>query len=314
MKINKVFDIIINIENVSDIFTSDLNNKLLDILIEKYQNKCFLSYYIININKILNRSLVEINQNDLNCIFDVCIQFEAECEYYSSQEVILDMEIKEKINQNIILKNKHIIALIKNNENTSVFNKGDKIPIIVGKSKYTTGTDKISINAYPFIPIINDTINYKLSTLTKEEKEFLEQNILKDIQIEEENKKNILKTKNNTWEYFNQLLYPFNKNYSDELIKKNTTIDILDIINQNDILIQYNPKINLSLRKIIKMDISDDITYITKNPSLIIFEILKKYYLYLKLLNDLSITYNSKEKIENNNKIFTLYNKYKKNE
>ena len=42
------------------------------------------------------------------------------------------------------------------------------------------------------------------------------------------------------------------------------------------------------------------------------YELCKKYYLYLKLINDLSINYNSEKEIKSNTKIFDIYNKYKK--
>ena len=44
---------------------------------------------------------------------------------------------------------------------------------------------------------------------------------------------------------------------------------------------------------------------------MIFYELCKKYYLYLKLINDLSILYNTDKLIKDNNNIFDIYIKYK---
>ena len=84
MKITKIFDITLNINNITDIFTKDINQKLLSLLNKKYKYKCYLSSYILKINKIINRSLLEFNQNDLNCSFNVSMSnpmFLVTCSY-----------------------------------------------------------------------------------------------------------------------------------------------------------------------------------------------------------------------------------------
>ena len=45
---------------------------------------------------------------------------------------------------------------------------------------------------------------------------------------------------------------------------------------------------------------------------LVLYSILKKYYLYLKNINQLSLLYDTNEKIKSNENIFNLYIKYKK--
>lgn len=209
MKITKVFDIILNITNITDIFTKNINNKLLSLIEKKYKYKCYLSSFILKINKIINRSLLECNQNDLNCSFNISIQFEAECIVFSKNEIIMNMQITEKVNNNIILKNQAsdtfpeiIISLIKNNPDMQKFNKGDILPIIVGKVKYSLGSDKITINAYPFIPLVSNNIKYQITQLEESQLELLKETILNYIEQEEDIKQNILKTKGNTWDYF----------------------------------------------------------------------------------------------------------------
>lgn len=319
MKITKIFDITLNIDNINDIFTKDINQKLLSLIKKKYQYKCYLSSYVLKINKIINRSLLEFNQNDLNCSFNISIQFEAECLVFNKNEVILNMKIQEIVNNNLILKNtttseinEIMIALIKNNQDLSIFSKDDIIPIIVGKVKYSLGSDKITINAYPFIPIISNIIYYQVTGLNKQQLELLQETILPYIEYEEQIKNDLLKTKNNTWDYFKNLVYPYTN--TNNIKSKPNMINLMEVINNSD---KYNNKIiafdeqyDISNCELCIYD--DHNSYVKINSYMSFYELCKKYYLYLKLINDLSINYNSEKEIKSNTKIFDIYNKYKK--
>ena len=336
MNIIKLFDIILNINNINDLYTKDVNQKLLELINQKYLYKCFMECYIININKIINRSLIESNQNDLNCGFNVFIQFEATCIIYNKNEVILDMVIQEKINNNIITTkniifqnnklnndnnndNNTIIAIIKNNNDINIFEKNNKIPIIIGNAKFTLGSDKIVINSFPFIPnpfIDLEPINkncYFISEITTTIKEQLNDNIIKYIIIEENIKKQILSIKDNTWNEFKILIYPYKINTSEQLIKKYNTKKLINL-DFNNSIINYYSQLDLSngLICIFDKDNNSDLTYIKDDTYLILYDLLKKYYLYLSLINNLSTCYNTTKLISENNKIFDLYSKYKK--
>jgi len=319
MKITKIFDITLNINNIKDIFTKDINQKLLLLIEKKYQYKCYLSSYILKINKIINRSLLEFNQNDLNCSFSISIQFEAECLVFNKNEVILNMKIQEIVNNNLILKNTKtpelneiIIALIKNNQDLSIFTKDDIIPIIVGKVKYSLGSDKITINAYPFIPIISNVTYYQVTSLNKQQLELLQETILPYIEYEEQIKKDLLNTENNNWEYFKNLVYPYVNPIDSK--SKPKMINLLEVINNSekyiDKIITFDDKYDISTCELCIYD--DHNSYIKNNSYMVFYELCKKYYLYLKLINDLSINYNSEKLIKSNSQIFNIYNKYKK--
>lgn len=273
-----------------------------------------MSSYIVKINKIINRSLLELNQNDLDCSFNISVQFEAECLIYNKNEIILDMEIQEIVNNNIITKKDNILALIKNNQDLSIFKKGDKIPITVGKVKYSLGSDKISINSYPFIPILDNIKYYKINKLDSSEIDLLNDEILNSIKEEENVKLNILKNKNNNWNYFKELIYPYKKNIELKDIKNK--VDLLELTKNLDKyenqIIEVNDKYDISDRIIILHKENEVNNYIKNNMYLIIYDVLKKYYLNLKLINDLSNIYNTEKLIKENQTIFNIYTKYKK--
>jgi hypothetical protein len=225
------------------------------------------------------------------------------------------MEVKDNINNIISCKNNNISAIIKINKINIDFKKGQFIPIIVGKAKFVSGSDTIQINSYPFIPIIdNKKIYYKIIDITDEIIEKLNESIIYLINEEEENKSNILKNKNNKWNHFNELLYPFKVNKSDDIIKKGNLKDLLDIKSLSNSILYIDNELDLSRRLIntFKYDDTNIIEYLENDTYIILYDILKKYYLYLKTVNQLATIYDSNDKIKANENIFNLYIKYKK--
>jgi hypothetical protein len=315
MIITKIFDIVLNIDNINIIFNKDINLTILELIKTKYENKCYLGVFITNINRILNRSLIESDQSDLNGIFHVSIQFEAECIIYNTNEVILEMTVQDNINNSLSISNEICSAVIKVNKNISNFTKGQKIPIIVGKAKFDTGSNKIRINSYPFIPIIdNKNVYYKISKLKENDKNKLNEKIINYINNEELIKKEILNIKNNKWDYFNKLVFPYKNDLTNTIIKKNNMVDLLELDNlENKIILQHN-EIDMSKRMLCTFDNYDTNVnaYLEYDNFEMLYPILKKYYLYIKLINELSKIYDTDEKIKLSHNVFDLYIKYKK--
>ena len=315
MIITKVFDIIFNIDNINDLFNKDINQTILNLVKQKYNGKCFLGVYIMDVIKIINRSLIESNQSNLNGSFNIFIQFEGKCVIYNTNEVIFDMEVKDNINNIISCKGDNVSAIIKTNKINIDFKKGQLIPIIVGKAKFISGSDMIQINSYPLIPIIDSKqMYYKINEISETIIEKLNESIIQYINEEEEIKLNISKSKDNKWNYFSDFLYPHKVNISNEIIKKGNIVDLLDFKSLQNSILYLDNIIDVSKRLINKYNHDDaDITeYIEEDTYIVLYDILKKYYLYLKNINQLSLLYDTNEKIKSNENIFNLYIKYKK--
>lgn len=317
MIINKVFDIILNITNINEIFNKDINSTIFNMVKQKYNGRCFLGVYIVDINRILNRSLIESNQSSLNGSFNIFIQFEGKCIIFSPNEIIFNMEVKDTINNIISCTSDHISAIIKLNKIDYDLKKGQIIPIIVGKFKCITGSDTIQINSYPFIPIVNNKkVFYKIGELSEDVLNKLNDFINDYINVEEEIKKSILNNANNKWEHFKELLYPFKTNKSDEIVKNSKYTDLTDLKKMSNSIIHLNNEVDLSYRLINLYETENEMNtiteYIKEDDYIVIYDILKKYYLYLHSINQLASIYNTNEKIQKNENIFNLYIKYKK--
>lgn len=315
MIITKVFDIIFNIDNINDLFNKDINQTILNLVKKKYNGKCFLGVYIMDVIKIINRSLIESNQSNLNGSFNIFIQFEGKCIIYNTNEVIFDMEVKDNINNIISCKGENVSAIIKTNKINIDFKKGQLIPIIVGKAKFISGSDMIQINSYPLVPIIdNKQIYYKINEISETTIEKLNESIIQYINEEEEIKSDIIKSKDSKWNHFSEFLYPYKVNKSNEIIKKGNVVDLLDFKSLQNSILYLDNVIDVSTRLINKYnhDDSNIAEYIEEDTYVVLYDILKKYYLYLKNINQLSLLYDTNEKIKSNDNIFNLYIKYKK--
>ena len=225
------------------------------------------------------------------------------------------MEVKDNINGIISCKGNNVSAIIKTNKINIDFKKGQLIPIIVGKAKFITGSEIIQINSYPLVPMIdNKQIYYKINKISETIIEKLNESIIQYINEEEEVKSNIIKSKDNKWNYFSEFLYPHKVNKSNEIIKKGNVVDLLDFKSIEDTILYLDDNVDLSKRLVNKYNHDDEsITeYIEDDTYIVLSSILKKYYLYLKNINQLSLLYDTNEKIKSNENIFNLYIKYKK--
>lgn len=311
MIIYKIFDDNINIKNINDIFDKDINSKILMLVQRKYTNICSFDHYIVEVVRLVNRSLIEANQSNLDGSFDMCFQFEAKCIIYNINEIIFNMTIKDNINNIISCGGNNTSAIIKLNKLNFEFKKNDIIPIIVRRAKYVTGSNIIQVNAFPFIPIIdNKKIYYKIDNLSEDVILKLNEFINQYIDVEENIKKDILSKPNNKWNYFKDLMYPFKNKISEP---KNNLIDLLEIKKLDNKIIYINNELDVADRKInIYSNNTEAPEYIEDSPFIILYDILKKYYLYLQKLNTLATMYNTDEKIKSNENIFNFYIKYKK--
>ena len=173
----------------------------------------------------------------------------------------------------------------------------------------------IQINSYPLIPIIDSKqMYYKINEISETIIEKLNESIIQYINEEEEIKLNISKSKDNKWNYFSDFIYPHKVNISNEIIKKGNIVDLLDFKSLQNSILYLDNIIDVSKRLINKYNHDDaDITeYIEEDTYIVLYDILKKYYLYLKNINQLSLLYDTNEKIKSNENIFNLYIKYKK--
>ena len=160
MIITKNLECILTISDTNVLFSKRLNDELIKLLKEKYQNKCYSSCYILNINKINRRSFLNCNEN-LDANFNISLQFEAEVLLYQENEIIHGCSIIKKENNGIVHgKSKYCGIQINMNQDTTIYNVGDVVPVIVKMLRYNINQSEISVLAIPFVPLMYNIVLY----------------------------------------------------------------------------------------------------------------------------------------------------------
>lgn len=241
MIITKNLECILTITDTNVLFSKNLNNELINILNDKYQNKCFSSCYVININKITRRSYMNCNEN-LDSNFNISIQFEANVLIYQTNEIIHDCVIIKKEQNGIIhAKSKYCGIQININQNLSIYEIGNKIPVIVKMLRYNINQPEISVLAIPFIPVKYDIIIYNtVNDLSDKSHNMLLQLNDKVSELDSLIKK-LNKSDKKIYDFFKDLLLDNklkNKNLLEKRINNNSDLDKnnIEIIKKYDVI------------------------------------------------------------------------------
>lgn len=301
MIISRNINVLLTINDFNVFMSKDITSSLFELVKEKYIGICYQGTLIKEIVKIIYRSNIESNQYDLNGSFNVSITFEANCESYSYGEVMADMKIINITNNAITLRKDNVLALMKTKNFNINLKKDSLYPIIVAKASFEVGHSIIKINAIPFIAMQRDPIVYKTGELSDYEKEKLNYMLI-TIKNEEDRK---IKLSTKLWDQYSKMIYPYKDDNSNQ-VKYDSLINLKDINKLENTFILDDDRLPIMNCKIALLNKSE--IYLEDSTHDIIYKLLKNYYLFLKLVNDLCEFYS----IEDTANIFELYDKYKK--
>jgi len=161
----KLITVSIDVKNPINV-CSNLNVNVLNILKDKYEGKCYKGALILRIVAISAISDCYIGQLGAPSFGTIDVMFEAEVLYYNEGEIITGCTIVNKDNLSITCITDNACIMLANTMPSLV--KDQKITIRVAKSLYKIGSNKISVNAVPFLPskkyhiyriVVNPTIN-----------------------------------------------------------------------------------------------------------------------------------------------------------
>ena len=198
MIITKVIETGLNINHPIDAY-SDATNNIMNMLIQSFEGTCLRGCYIKKILKIRAISECIIERRGDKCYGKVNIQFEVEAVIYIEGEVINGCTVKHKDKNAAIIIAASQYGTICLNAHASLDSilVGQIISVRIGGTKYNPGSNKISINAYPFFP--NKYLNSKISSyyikeniLSEKDKSYLN-NVIARIDYEEKEKEQLLK-------------------------------------------------------------------------------------------------------------------------
>lgn len=322
MKIKKVLETRIDVFNINDIYCSDYNKSVIQMLKDKFALKCFKSIYILDILRIVNRSTLQCKSKVLDGSVYIDVTFEVLGIVYDKGDIIHNCKIIQINNNGIIhAKSAYASLYIKNILDVHIFKENDEIPVIVNMSRYNIYDTEISVSSIPLIPILKKSTIYRILS---DDKKDLDKQIaslfnFKELDDIETSIKNMSKSHKVVFNFFKNLLYPFKKiqkNYGTEnIISLENLLSLmhLDMIYIPDSYLDDNTYLKLSeadKNKIISSDVDTSVIDISKQE--FILYILNNYYKNLSYFIEFLQTYDTPEKVESKKPFWSLYKTFKK--
>ena len=257
----KIYNERLDLKDVNLIYKSK-NNACMQKLENNYKGRCHGGAHIIDIEEIINVSDVEISRDHTDCRATVCVVFRANVIQMQENDLISRCKIIKSKGERTFAEANHSNVILSKHNLLKIVDKGDKIPIIILKIKYTNKKNKISIYAMPYTP--NVPIKNYIYILTESMTELEIEKIntyLKKIEELRNWKKSLIPKDKKKFDAFDDLFYPFT------IIKKptlllNKKISSLDITNidfksfKNSIIIPCSEIIQ-SKPFVLKANISD---------------------------------------------------------
>jgi hypothetical protein len=312
MKIIKLFETSLDICDIEKIY-QPLNVVVLDELKLKYEKKCFMSSFIIEVKNIIHCSEAEISTDHQQCIALVSVMFTALVEVYTPGNIIpvCKLEFKRPNGEFIASSSDSAIQIIpsENDKILPAFKIGDKFPIQVKDVTYGTGQAKMTvlgtlpeIKPEKFVIYKINPVNYEV-LFTKSQIESLEK-FSKELEPYNQWMSGLNTTDKKKFDEYIAVTYPYKtqKNSSIPKISQFNFTDIKDLIKLSEhkttFYISYPPEISRS-RPIafILDDVSKNETFknniFEENPMVVITDWLTIYYNYISMIKSLCENYPS---------------------
>ena len=246
MIVKKILETYIDISDPKDIFSPNHDEMILKRLASKFVGICYMSCYILKINKLIRRSYIYM-KDTLDGDTFTSVMFEVDAIIYTTNEIINGCKIIKKEPNGIIHgKSEYAGIQLVTQPSMSIFKEGDFVPVIVKRVRYNVNQTAISVSAIPFMPISRIAIYYNITTeLSKPQTDELASLI--ELIKEEESKINSMKVSDKKiYEFFADLLsIDVHKNAKDSKSKpyqKYKTINISKVLDIKPALIfrQHN--------------------------------------------------------------------------
>ena len=298
--------------NPADIY-SNQETVVLHVLKYRYENKCYMSCFIVEIKEILQLGQLIFSRKKTDGSAICNVHFRVKCIIIKKNDILHDCKVI-KINKHghILCKNQHAVIYINKHKALQSIREGQIILAIAGVIKYKPLTKSVTVCALPFIPIVNPTTQYVLNITASQVIDTLM------LQLEEETKNNLyLDRKINT--FFTELLFPYTNNQITESTKVVSFTDVHTRTGQTMILSQpdwlpISP--NLIEYKAINIDpFKTDEIQESKNGDLVItenYENIMGYFIHkhiekLYTIKKLCTTYNTMEIVNANSNLWNIY-------
>jgi hypothetical protein len=320
MIITKMIQTKVHIDDPMVLYTRDIESVIMDILKQRLEGYCYMSCCIIEVVEIQQRSNFTFSKQRQDGSASCNVRIKVRGIVIKKHEMLHDCVVK-KIDKDghIICKNKHAAVYIRASDALQTIKQGQTIVALAGQVKYSLFKSAISVNALPFIPIVDDKsdVIYKIvventtgiiqKMLAKLKKEIEDNNTL-DSEI---------------YSFFTDLIYPYKskKKYKDSVAQTKTLESVANapdgtklILSQPDWLPLDKPNIlvyeNLETDDILnnnELQAVNNGIVITENYEGVVGYMIHKYIEHILTIRQLCTSYNTMKLVNENNNIWDIY-------
>lgn len=314
MIIKKNIIVGLDVLNPINIYTDSKNIKR--ILKNRLVGKCEYGCYIKKINKVIEDSDCIINQDGSPDFGSTSVVVEVTAIVYGVGEIINGCVVTNKDKNGTIICSTEIASImLLSNKSLESITKGQIISIRVGSVRYNKGSEKISINAIPFL-FTNKPIVYRISNITNDMKLLLT-DVLNRISFEESEMKKLKSEKAKAWETFDQLLYAYKTEQTTPPGAK--VLSIMDIVNKgidkSIIYLSRDTRLNLSTPNVYGYDVEKfpegSIKKYEVPTANVLILILEDYCAYLRTIREMIDIYSTEEVIGSHRNLWQIFKKSK---
>jgi len=230
MIILKEIHTVLNLLDPEDIYDHDVQNLCKRLLSDKYVNKNYKSCYILEITKILNTSSKKTNMT-LEGGCSIHVHFEARAMQYSPGDIIHGCEVISIQDKTKLLAKTQYAGVKIKCIDTGIYKVGDIIPAIIGNMAYNVGQNEMSFSASQFSPIFPENVYYRITEPLSPE-DIKKCRFLLD-KIAEIDSQKFREDEKKKYEFFQNLVYPYNK---ERKIPGFTPMDSIKSLQEGDIV------------------------------------------------------------------------------
>lgn len=194
------------------------DESLMYILEDKYRGKCFRECYIKSINKIVKKGECIINQVGGSAYGTIAIIFEVTAIVFIRGEILTGCLIKHINDRANLITCEADIAyvMLKRDSTFESLQVGQYITVQVGIAKYSIGSDRVAVNAIPFLPAKKEIVYQIIKSNGENVKHALESKALLDdvlmrIEYEDTASKSLRTANEKQWLVFEQLMSAYVK-------------------------------------------------------------------------------------------------------
>jgi hypothetical protein len=324
MIITKTIQTKVHIDDSILLYSGDIDAVVMDNLKQRFEGFCYMSCLVLDVMDIQQKSNFVFSRQRHDGSASCNVQFRVRGIVIKKHEMLHDCVVK-RIDKDghIICKNKNSAVYIRASKALQAIKQGQTIVALAGLVSYKMFKPAISVNALPFIPIID-----KLSDVIYTVRVYNTTGIVKKmlVRMEDEIEQNQSLDKD-VYAFFLDLLYPYQtkKRYNKNKSSTKTLSQIASSMRGEQLNLSQpgwlpmDRPVVLSYDNVESKDVlgtdelksTEDGIVVSENYEAIMGYMVHKYIEHMVTIRKLCTTYNTMELVNANNNVWDIYKRHR---